>query len=163
MSLHRPVYSKNTVLCPVSNYRTGLKPDHIPDTDLVPGIFLFYRENADLIFDITGCILENSSVFTVSPGSSLMKNFSFVLFAVLSAALTVNAAHIRTVNGQMYFEVRLRKVTHKGLVFMHRDGIVTLTPDKLNRLDRKKYAGQIYEYNRKNGSSFNEGSNLSFI
>ena len=79
-----------------------------------------------------------------------MKKFSFLLLAILCAALTVKAAHIRTVNGTMYFEVRLRRVTHKGLVFMHRDGIVTLTPDKLNRLDRKKYAEQIAEYNRKN-------------
>lgn len=75
-----------------------------------------------------------------------MKNFCPLLLGAAMSFGAVFAAQLRTVDGKIYRDVQFSRVNEKGLVFMHSNGMITLKPDKLNRLDRKKYAMQISEY-----------------
>ena len=72
-----------------------------------------------------------------------IKGLVILLFA---AAFSSEAADIRTVDGRIYNDVQFDRVGKKGLIFRHRCGIVTLSPEMLTPADRGRYSSQITEY-----------------
>ena len=73
-----------------------------------------------------------------------------LLFAALLAALsihTVSAEKLRTAGGEIYNDVKLKEVTHRGLVFIHSEGVITVKPDDLTGRDKVRFKEQIELHN----------------
>lgn len=79
-----------------------------------------------------------------------MKTFYLPLFIAVLLPAVVSAVNIRTTDNRFYKNVRLVKVTSKGLVFKYRhrrNEFVTLKPEELDYEARQDYAKQIKIYN----------------
>ena len=69
-----------------------------------------------------------------------------LLLAALFAALsihTVSAEKLRTADGEIYNDVKLKEVSHRGLVFIHSEGVITIKPDALTGRDKERFKAQI--------------------
>ena len=79
-----------------------------------------------------------------------MKLFYLLLVGTVLLPGIVRGVSIRTTDNRVYNNVRLVKVTTKGLVFKYRSRrseYVTLKPEELDYKARKDYAKQIQRYN----------------
>lgn len=85
-----------------------------------------------------------------------MKTFYLPLFIAVLLPAVVSAVNIRTTDNRFYKNVRLVKVTSKGLVFKYRhrrNEFVTLKPEELDYEARQDYVKQIERYNSIHKSS----------
>ena len=93
-----------------------------------------------------------------------MKIYCFFILLALSIS-SATADIIMTVDRKVYYDVRIAKIDIWGMQIFHRDGIIRLTPAKLDRSSRIKYAAQVAEYEdaiQKNSQKYQLAFNKKF-